>query len=141
MQYLVSLSCTEKFSEFRLYYFCELVCLWKKLNSTYFTSALVKLDGIYNRNWFYQQKPATSAFYLVRGLRTKFSGDTAVCDKSMKLSELHYSVTRNNFFNRDTLYSHVGTDVSIFLAPKCFLPNHVNLYTIGTAFQCWSTFS
>ena len=28
--------------------------------------------------------------------------DNSVCDKSMKLSELHYNVTRNSFLNRDT---------------------------------------
>ena len=66
--------------------------------------------------------------------------DNSVCDKSMKLSELHYNVTRNDFFNRDTLYIHVGADVSIFLAANYFLINHVNLYTVGTPIQCWSKF-
>ena len=63
-----------------------------------------------------------------------------VFDKSVKLSELHYNVTKNDFFNRDFLYSHLGADVSIFLAAKCFLPDHVNLYTVGTAIQYWAKF-
>ena len=62
--------------------------------------------------------------------------DASVREKSMKLSELHHNVTRNSFLNRDTLYSHVVADVRIFSASKCFFPNHVNLYTIGTAIQC-----
>ena len=56
----------------------------------------------------------------------------------MKLWELHYNIIRNDFFNRDTLHSHVGVDVSIFSAARCFLPDHVNLYTVEIAVQCWS---
>ena len=65
--------------------------------------------------------------------------DTSVCDKTVKIWELYY-VTWNDFLNRDTLYSHVGADINIFLAAECFLPNHVSLYTVGTAIQCWSKF-
>ena len=65
---------------------------------------------------------------------------TSVCDKNIKLWELHYNIIRNDFFNRDTLHSHVGVDVSIFSAAKCFPPNHVKLYTVEIAVQCWSKF-
>ena len=58
----------------------------------------------------------------------------------MKLSELYYLCHKKRFFNRSTLHSHVGADVSIFSAAKCFPPNHVNLYIFGTAIQCWSKF-
>ena len=61
--------------------------------------------------------------------------DTSVCDKSVKLSELHYNVTGNDFFNRGTLHRHVGTDVNIFWLPSIFLKTYVyvNLYNVGTA--------
>ena len=65
---------------------------------------------------------------------------TSVCDKNIKLWELHYNIIRNDFFNRDTLHSHVSVDVSIFSAAKCFPPNHVKLYTVEIAVQCWSKF-
>ena len=65
---------------------------------------------------------------------------TSVCDKNTKLWELRYNIIRNEFFNRDTLRSHVGVDVSIFSAAKYFPPNHVNLYTVEIVVQCWSRF-
>ena len=46
----------------------------------------------------------------------------------MKLSELHYKVTKIFFFNRDTRYEHVGDDVSIFFGRKFFFQN-LSTYT------------
>ena len=46
--------------------------------------------------------------------------ETSVWDKSVKLSELHYNVTRNEFSESGTLYSHVGADVGIFRLQNVF---------------------
>ena len=71
---------------------------------------------------------------LVRALATLIL-QFKIKDKSVKLSELDYNVTRNDFLNRGTLRRHVGTDVTIFWLPSIFLKPYlyVNLYNVGTA--------
>ena len=68
----------------------------------------------------------------MRAVRTKFEDDTSACVKSMKLSKLHFKVTKNVFFNRDARYGYAGDDVSIFFGGNFFLPKPINLYIVRT---------
>ena len=65
---------------------------------------------------------------------------TSVCDKNIKLWELHYNIIRNDFFNRDTLHSHVSVDVSIFLLQNVFLQTMSSYIPLKSLFNADQSF-
>ena len=60
---------------------------------------------------------------LVRAHKTILHENTSNYVKSMKLSGNDLWVKRNEIFNRDTWYGHVGDDVSNFLTEIYFSSN------------------